>query len=474
MRSWHRAVAGLVVGLAVLAAAAGSLLLASGRTGAAAGPVAQTQLRDEFGIVYTVLGFVQRLYYKPVESRALVQGALKGMVQALGDPYSIYLERGAYEEMIQNVEGRFSGVGVNFTLKDGYVTVISPLPGTPAERAGLRAGDRILKVDGADLSGLDSDQVMRLIRGPEGTKVVLEVWRADLPQPFTVELIREMIDVPSVEARVLEPGIGYLQVTRFFSGTGREFEQKLAELQAQGIRGLVLDLRNNAGGLLDQAVDVAGHLVPEGPVVYVINRAGKRQVYRSQKPQVPLPLVVLVNGGTASAAEIVAGAVQDWQTGTLVGTRTFGKGVVQSLIRLGDYGGIKLTTAEYYTPIGRNLGGSGLDPDVAVAEAPPAPPQPQPIRFSREMRPGLVGLDVLALQEHLAFLGFDPGPCDGVYGPRTAAAVKALEARAGLRADGRADAAVVEAVAALEDARARGEPLDPQLAKALEILRSRL
>jgi len=292
-----------------------------------------------------------------------------------------------------------------------------------------------------------------------------------------VEIVRREIVLHTVEGRMLEDGIGYIKVTLFDQRTASEFGQKLSELREAGLKGLIVDLRDNPGGLLSASVEVAEYLVPPGPVVRVEDRAAGRQVFRSDTPGLGLPLVILVNGGTASGAEIVAGAVRDRGVGILVGTRTFGKGSVQSIIDLGNGGGLKITTARYLTPAGTALDGRGLEPDVVVEPRPPRDQEAAGLpafQFKRELRRGIIGLDVLDLQQRLRALGYDPGPIDGIFGPLTERALRRYQEDRSLEPTGKLD----EATAATLGRAAGEEPEPPsgdrQLEEALAILREQL
>jgi len=277
-----------------------------------------------------------------------------------------------------------------------------------------------------------------MIRGEEGTRVTLGVLRGPRDEPVEVTITRETITVATVESKMLDDSIGYIRVTNFTESTPGEFDRHYDMLLAKGMRALVLDLRNNPGGLLSACVKVAEHFVPEGPVVYVRDRDERRATLYSETPDAGHPLAVLVNEGTASAAEIVAAAVQDWQTGILVGTRTFGKTTVQRVINLGRYGGFRVTTGEYRAPTGRSLLVRPIEPDVVVEGPEEAgPPEATPFEPSRVLRRGMVGLDVLAAQERLGYLGYDAGPADGIFGPRTERAVRLFQAAEGFPASGR-------------------------------------
>jgi carboxyl-terminal processing protease len=411
-----------------------------------------------------------------VSLRELIDGAIGGMLAALQDPAAQHFTPQAYDRYVEGMRGVFGGIGISLTMEDGAPVVVQVFPGTPAERVGIRPRDLLLEADGRGLIGLGLDAIVPLIRGEPGTAVTLRVSRPGIDQPFTLVVHREVIQVRSVESRLLEAGIGYLRITGFQAGTAAEARQGLQSLQGQGIRGLILDLRDNGGGSLDQAVETASLFLPQGPVVRIRGRAGISDFRHGHGTGFALPLVVLVNGRTASAAEIVAGAIQDYRTGLLLGTRTFGKGTVQSLFPLSDGGALKVTTARYFTPIGRTIHGQGLQPDEVVPEAPrPAPEAAIMLTYRRTLTRGMVGLDVLSLQERLNQLGLAGGEEDGVLGEVTERAVREFQRSAGLPVTGVVDTATVDA---LNLARMpRPEPVvvpDTQLDRALTIIRGQL
>lgn len=301
-----------------------------------------------------------------VNDESLIDGAIEGMVKSLEDPYSVYLQSSKFKDLKSHFAPSFSGIGVRVESKDGYVTVVAPIKGTPGEKAGIRAGDRIVEVDDKDISGMALEEAVRLIRGPKGTSVKLKVVREATAQPLFFSIVRAEIDVPSVESKMLESGIGYVRLIEFNEKAGQRVRFEIAGLRRQGMKGLVFDLRQDPGGLLSEAVNVAEIFVPAGPVVHVVSREGDKKTYESNSQGFNLPLVILVDGFSASASEIVAGAIQDRAAGILVGSKTFGKGSVQNLITLSDGAGLKLTTAKYLTPNGRSINGTGITPDVVV------------------------------------------------------------------------------------------------------------
>ena len=307
---------------------------------------------------------VRSRYIEEVPLEKLMNGAIRGMVSSLNDPYSIYMDAKMYKEFRMETEGSFSGVGIVISVKDKLLTVVSPIEGTPGEKAGIRSGDQILKIDGQDTKDLALDEAVGKIRGKEGTDVTLTLRRGDKLRD--VKLTRANIQIKTVSSRMLPEKIAVIRLSMFNEQTAGEFYKQYEAMETQGMKAMILDLRDNPGGLLDSSVRVSNKLVPKGPVVSVVTRNGEKEVHNSQLDKVKYPLVVLVNGGSASASEIVAGAVQDTGAGTLIGTKTFGKGSVQSIVKLSNDTAIKLTIAKYATPKNRFINGIGIEPDIKV------------------------------------------------------------------------------------------------------------
>lgn len=348
---------------------AGAILLVVFTFSATIGGMLYLLRADSSDIASTIKFFramqiVKSRYVEDVPTEKLMTGAIKGMVASLGDPHSVYMDAKMFKEFMIETEGSFGGVGIVVGIKDKMLTVVSPIEGTPGDKAGIKSGDRILKIDGQDTKDMTLDEAVNKIRGPEGSQVVLSIVRGDeLPKDYT--LIRSNIQIKTVSGKMLPGNIGYIRLAMFNENTANDFNRKYQEFEKEGMKGLVLDLRDNPGGLLDESVKVADKLVPKGPVVSVVTKDGHRDTYNSTLETVKYPLVVLVNGGSASASEIVAGAVQDTGAGTLVGTKTYGKGSVQTLVRLGS-DAVKLTIAKYLTPADRSINGVGIEPDVKV------------------------------------------------------------------------------------------------------------
>jgi carboxyl-terminal processing protease len=328
-----------------------------------------------------VLGHVESSYLEPVDERELVYGAIDGMMAKL-DAHSAFMRPDVFEQLRDETTGEFDGLGLEVALEDGVLTVVSPMAESPGERAGLRPGDRILSIDGAATRDLGLSESIRRMKGAPGTPAVLEVDRAGFTAPQRLTLVRERVRTQSVDLRVLDAGRGYLyvRVKAFQERTDRGLAKALADGRAAlggEIRGLVLDLRNNPGGLLDQAVRVADAFLAEGVIVSTEGRDRREVEVQRARPkgtEPGYPMIVLVNRGTASASEIVAGALQDNGRAVVMGTQTYGKGSVQTIVELEDGSGLKLTVARYYTPSHRSIQELGISPDVVVAETAPATP----------------------------------------------------------------------------------------------------
>lgn len=315
--------------------------------------------------LFRAVQVVKGQYVGTAEGPLLMTGSLKGMVNSLGDPYSVYLDPKMYSELMLETKGSFGGVGIVLGVKEKQLTVVAPIEGTPAEAAGILSGDLIVKIDGQDTKDMALDEAVGKIRGKEGSKVTLTIQRTG-KEVQEYSLTRATIVLKSVSGKILENGIGYIRLSMFSETTGNDFTQKMNELTEQGMTSLILDLRNNPGGLIGESVKVARLLVPQGPIVSVIGKDGERETSQSYLEKTPLPLVVLINGGSASASEIVAGAIQDTGAGKLIGVKTFGKGSVQRIIPLDKDSAVKITIAEYHTPKDRSIHGKGIEPDIVV------------------------------------------------------------------------------------------------------------
>lgn len=329
---------------------------------------------DELRTFAEVLDRIKSAYVEPVDDKTLLENAIKGMLSNL-DPHSAYLEPEAFQELQESTSGEFGGLGIEVGTEDGFIKVVSPIDDTPASKAGIQPGDLIVKIDGQPTKGLSMMEAVDKMRGKAGSPIVLTLVREG-GQPFDVELKRAVIKVKSVKSQLLDKNYGYIRITQFQVNTGEEVGKALAKLRKDNgdkkLAGLVLDLRNNPGGVLQSAVEVADHFLTKGLIVYTKGRIANSELRFSADPadaSEGVPLVVLINGGSASAAEIVAGALQDHKRGVLMGTDSFGKGSVQTVLPLNNDRALKLTTALYFTPNGRSIQAQGIVPDVEVARA---------------------------------------------------------------------------------------------------------
>ena len=314
--------------------------------------------------------YIKGYYVEGAEDNKLIEGAIKGMFESLEDPYSVYMTKDEFKNFNESTKGSYGGIGVIVTRsEDGYVTVVAPIEDTPGERAGLKTNDRIIKVDDKDIIGIDLEAAVTLMKGKKGTEVVLTVMRGDIKEPREYKITREEIILKTVKSNMMENNIGYIRISMFDEDTGNEFRKALTNLTAKDMKGLVLDLRQNPGGFIDQCVQVADELLDEGLVVYTEDKSKKREDYKSKNGKVEVPFVVLIDEGSASASEIVSGAVKDRKAGLLIGVKSFGKGLVQSIEQLKDGSGMKLTTQKYYTPNGISINKVGIQPDIEVKPA---------------------------------------------------------------------------------------------------------
>ncbi|MBI1921790.1 MAG: S41 family peptidase [Geobacter sp.] len=319
-----------------------------------------------------VLSIVKKSYVEEVDTKKLVYGAINGMLASL-DPHSSFMPPDTYKEMKIDTKGEFGGLGIEITIKDGLLTVIAPIEDTPAYRAGIKAGDQIIKIDDKFTKDMSIMDAVKRMRGPKGTKVILTIFREGFEKPKEFPMVRDIIQVKSVKFKTLDDGYGYVRIAQFQEKTDDDLSRALKALKEENagtLRGLILDLRNDPGGLLDQAVKVASHFVEKGKlVVYTEGREAESKMKflaKADSKEPNYPIVVLINSGSASASEIVAGALQDHNRAIIMGTQSFGKGSVQTIIPLSDDSGLRLTTARYYTPNGRSIQAKGIVPDIAV------------------------------------------------------------------------------------------------------------
>lgn len=326
--------------------------------------------RDEYNLMkqYSKLFEARQIlingYVDKIDPSKLVDGSIKGMASSLNDPYTVYMDKKEFSDFMTQTTGSYAGVGIVVSVdKDEHIVVVSPIKNTPGERAGIKSGDIITAVNSKKVSGKNLDEAVSMMKGPEGTQVTLTLMRDN--KTFTKTLTRQIIKLQTVDSTMLADKIGYIRITMFDESTSQDFKAALDRLKSQGMKGLIIDLRDNPGGLLEECVNIANELLPKGVIVTTKGRIDKRE-YDSKGPGLGKPLAILVNGGSASASEILAGAVKDRGVGVLVGTRTFGKGLVQTIVDFKDGTGLKYTISRYYTPNGVNIQGKGIEPNYVV------------------------------------------------------------------------------------------------------------
>lgn len=311
------------------------------------------------------MNFIETHYVQEVEEDKLIDGAISGMVRSLGDPHSIYLEPRLYSQLKADTTGSFGGIGVYMGFKEGGVYVLGVIPDSPGEKAGLMSGDSILAVDSKPISEIEPGEVALKIRGEVGSVVELLIHREG-EDDKTYTITRDVIKVQTVAEKMLDDRVGYIRISNFSENSGKEFKASLKNLEEQGMRGVILDLRQNPGGVITSCVEIANEIVPAGPVVSVVQRDGEKEVYMSNLDHPKFPIVVLLDQNSASASELLSGALQDTKAALIVGTKSYGKGSVQTVIPMFQDDGLKLTVAKYYTPNGRSIDGIGIEPDVTV------------------------------------------------------------------------------------------------------------
>jgi carboxyl-terminal processing protease len=343
---------------------------------------------EKLKVFTDVLEIVKKSYVEDVKTEDLITGAIEGMLNSL-DPHSAYLDPDMYREFQVETKGSFGGLGIEIAIQDGILTVIAPIEDTPADRAGVHAGDKIIKINEESTKGLSLMECVKRLRGPKGTKVTITIIREGFTQMQDITIVRDVIRIQSVKFKTLEKGYGQLRISQFQTTTSADARKALEALQREnpeGINGLILDLRNNPGGLLDQAVEVTDLFLDTGVIVTIKGRDEEEQTAFNAHREGTLPnwpIVCLVNQGSASASEIVAGALQDYGRAVIMGSRTFGKGSVQTIIPLEDGSGIKLTTARYFTPHNRSIHEQGIEPDIPL-QAKKTPPEKLTVEEQKE------------------------------------------------------------------------------------------
>lgn len=423
--------------------------------------------------IESMMDIIKSEYYKDITDEELYNGAMKGMFEAL-DKHSTFFTPTEFEEFNREIEGEFSGVGMVIERgEDGRITVVSPIEDTPAYRAGIKTGDIVLKANDTDLTGLAIENAASHIKGESGTKVRLEVKREGVKELLYFDLVRELIKINPVKYEIKPGNIGYIRITQFNGNVYDSLMKAIDEFKSKNVQGVIIDLRDNPGGLLSEVIDICEELIPKGPIVHIQEKGKITETYESKLEKAPFKLAVLVDGGSASASEIMAGAIKDSKTGILIGEKTYGKGTVQSVIPISEGGGIKLTIANYLTPSQFSLDGVGLTPDIEVkGNTTDITKEYTPIKGDRSLKSNMIGLDVLGLQQRLEKLGYKMNKKDGIFGQETKVAVLSFQKDNKLAQDAVMDAADIKELQKKFDEKLSKE--DPQLERAMEEVKKML
>ncbi|MGH8476620.1 MAG: S41 family peptidase [Methylococcales bacterium] len=373
----------------------GLLLSASGVIIAERGAIGDVPF-NELRTFSEVFGRIQKDYVEPVSDKKILEDAIRGMLAGL-DPHSTYLDQEQYKELRVGTTGQFGGLGIEVGLENGFIKIISPIDDTPAQKAGVKAGDLIIRIDDKPVKGMSLEEAVKIMRGEPGSSITLTVVREHEEQPLTITIVRDVINVKSVKSRLIEDGYGYVRITSFQSRTSENLIENLRQLEKTNkgkLKGLVLDLRNNPGGVLNSAVAVSDAFLTAGLIVYTEGRIEDSRSRFNASPKEYLdgaPIVVLINAGSASASEIVAGALQDQHRAIIMGEKSFGKGSVQTILPTSNGGAVKLTTARYYTPSGRSIQAEGITPDIILSK----------VRLQEIEKPGVNPITESDLTHHL-------------------------------------------------------------------------
>ena len=431
--------------------------------------------RNEFSKLYTAYDTLKNSYFEDVEQEDLINGAINGMVQALDDPYSDYMDTKEAKNFHESISSSFEGIGAEIQELDGFIQIVSPIKESPAEKAGLKPNDKVISVDGKSIQGMSATEAVLLIRGEKGSTVTLSIERPGMAEPMDVSIVRDTIPIETVYGEMIEgeEGIAKVQLTSFSENTTKELINTLNELESQGMKGLVLDLRQNPGGLLDQAIAIASLFLPDNEMILQIeDREGNRQEIKSSSshsnPEVPL--VVIVDKGSASASEILAGAFKESGNITLVGEKTFGKGTVQRAQDFKDGSNLKFTTEKWLTPKGNWIHKKGITPDVEVAL--PDYASLTLINPESELKLSTSSTEVQTAQKMLKVIGFDPGREDGFFDEKTEQAVKDFQVKEKMDANGILTGESTTRL--MQSLREIVQSKDTQLQRAVEILKDEM
>lgn len=420
--------------------------------------------RREFEKLYAAYDQLQQEYYEDVESDVLVNGAINGMIESLDDPYSDYMNQEEASQFLEGISSSFQGIGAEIQERNGYINIVTPIKNSPAEKAGLKSGDTITEVDGESIQGLSASEAVMLIRGEKGTEVTLTVQRGEMADPIKVTIVRDEIPIETVYAEMIGDDVAHIQVTSFSENTYEELLQAISDMEEQGMKAMVMDVRQNPGGLLTTALDISSLFIEEGEELFEVQAKGEEpEVYMSSPgTKVKVPVTLLIDGGSASASEILAGAMKESGDVTLVGEKTFGKGTVQTANDMEDGSNLKFTTAKWLTPDGNWIHEKGIEPDVAVA-LPDYASLPV-LDTSVELKEGTTSEQVKTAEQMLKAIGYEVGKVDGVFEEQMTEAVEKFQEDKKIEPTG-----IVQeetAFAIMDALRLKIEKDDPQLLEA--------
>ncbi|NYF24726.1 S41 family peptidase [Sporosarcina sp. JAI121] len=424
--------------------------------------------RKAFEKLYDAYDQMEADYYEDIDETAVIDGAINGMIEALGDPYSDYLNQQEAQQLSESISSSFEGIGAEIQEQNGYINVVSPIKNSPAERAGILPNDTIIAVDGKSIQGMSSSEAVLLIRGEKGTTVTLSIRRGEAVDPVDVKIKRDVIPIETVYAEMLDDGIAHIHITSFSEGTYDELLAALDEMEVAGMKGLVVDVRQNPGGRLDTAIDISDLFVENGKNLFQF--AGKGiapEIYKaSGNRKVKIPVALVIDDGSASASEILAAAMKESAKIPLIGVKTFGKGTVQTPKDLADGSNLKLTTAKWLTPDGNWIHKKGIEPDIKVPY--PSYAMLPFLDSAMEMKEGMLSPSIKAAEEMLEAVGYEPGEIDGLFDARTELAVKNLQKDLSLDINGILKGDTTYGL--MEKLRTKIQEDDPQLMKAKEVL----
>lgn len=437
------------------------------------GEASSKSREEQLQKIGTALELIDSKYVEDVEDKELVEGAIQGMIDVLEDPYSVYMDHETAERFTQQLDSSFEGIGAEVSMVDGKVTIVAPFKDSPAEKAGLKPNDQILSVDGESIAGLDLYEAVLKIRGEKGSTVTLEVERKGVAEPFKVKVVRDEIPIETEYGSIKEYNgkkVGYIEITSFSEDTAKDFNDKLEEFEEKGIDGLVIDVRGNPGGYLQSVQEILNNLVPNTkPIVQIEDREGNRQkMFSELEEKKEYPIVALIDKGSASASEILAGALKEAGNYDIVGVTSFGKGTVQQAIPMGDGSNIKLTLYKWLTPDGHWIHKKGIEPTVKIEQ--PDYFYTNPLQLEESLKAEDNNEDVKNAQRMLKGLGFEPGRIDGYYSKNTVTAVKAFQETNNLEVTGIINEKTAQKIEQKIIEKVQAEENDVQLQTALKVL----